>query len=117
MAEMAMGISSAVDIHWDASTLEIINSASTSLSSDLSLLTSPPLDNLGQLHHLPGHLSLSTQTVMADGLVDQALSVEGILSGLLNSPEARVEDNSLDCQEVEDILMSSLLQWVKVDLQ
>jgi len=53
---------------------------------------------------------------MADDLVDQMLSIEGMLSGLLNSPESRVEENSLDCQEVEKALISSLSQWVEVDL-
>ena len=113
-AEMASEMAAVAEVQQHEPALNHILSTSTSSSSNLSSLTPLPSDDVGQLHHLPGHLSLSTRT--ADDLVDQTLSVEGMLSGLSNSPETRVEENSLDCQEVEKALISSPSQWVEVDL-
>jgi len=113
-AEMASEMAAVAEVQQHEPALNHILSTSTSSSSNLSSLTPLPSDDVGQLHHLPGHLSLSTRT--ADDLVDQTLSVEGMLSGLSNSPETRVEENSLDCQEVEKALISSPSQRVEADL-
>jgi len=113
-AEMASEMAAVAEVQQHEPALNHILSTSTSSSSNLSSLTPLPSDDVSQLHHLPGHLSLSTRT--ADDLVDQTLSVEGMLSGLSNSPETRVEENSLDCQEVEKALISSPSQRVEADL-
>ena len=114
VAKMASEMAAIVDIHQNAPTSDIIHSTSMLSTSNLSSLASPPLDDVRQLHHLLGHLSLSTH--MADGLVDQTSSFEGISSGISNSPESRVEENSLDCQEVKNALISSPSQQVEADL-